>query len=91
VFHYGVHNPLQMMILDRVKHQMTYPEAARDMLQQKSVLTAVEQYTMGKDRSIKDYLKLAGLDMTKKEVTPNQWCNQGIPPEGFEEYNYLYE
>ena len=90
VFHYGVHNPLQMMILDRVKHQLGYPEAARDMLQVKSILTAVEQYTMGSERSVEDYLEMVGLDMTKKEVTLNQWCASGIPPKGFEEYAPFY-
>ena len=91
VFHHGVHNPLQMMILDRVKYQLGYPESARDMLKHKSVLTAVEQYTMGKERLLTDYLHLAGLDMTTKEVTVNKWCNWGVPPTGFEKFNYLYK
>ena len=90
VFTYGVHNPLQMMILDRVKYQLGYPEAARDMLRYKSILTGVEDYTMGTARPLKDYLKMAGLDMTGKRVTTAEWCNQGVPPKGFEEFNYLY-
>lgn len=90
VFHMGVHNPLQMMILDRVKYQLTYPEAARDMLKIKTILTAVEQYSMGKTRSLEDYLDMVGLDMTKKESYRNDWCNSGTPPKGFESFDYLY-
>jgi len=90
VFSNGIHNPLQMMILDRVKYQLNYPEASRDMLKNKSILTAVEQYTIGSARPLDDYLKLAGLNMTTKEVTHIDWCDQGMPPKGFKEFDYLY-
>ena len=73
----GVHNPLQAMVLDRVKHQLGYPEAAKDMLQSKSLLTAVEQYSMGKERPLDQYLKMVGLNMTTKEVTITHWCEEG--------------
>ena len=69
VFHHGVHSPLQIMILNLVKQQIGYLETARDMLQEKSALTAIEQRTMGSVRSIEDCLEMNGLDMTKKEVT----------------------
>ena len=38
----GIDNPLQMMVLNRIKYQLGYPEAAKDMLKPKSLLTAVE-------------------------------------------------
>ena len=79
-----------MMILDRVKYQLGYPEAARDMLHEKSVLTAVEQYSMGEQRKLKDYLEIAGLNMTKKEVLTNEWCSNGRPPKGFETFDRTY-
>ena len=90
VFTHGIHNPLQMLVLNRIKHQLGYPEAAADMIQPKSVLTAVDQYTMGTERNVQDYLKMVGLDMTKKEVFYTKWCETGVPPEGFEKYNHLY-
>jgi hypothetical protein len=34
-FSHGVHNPLQMLVLERVKYQLGYPEAARDTLRVK--------------------------------------------------------
>ncbi|MGK3746426.1 MAG: hypothetical protein ACI8RD_010332 [Bacillariaceae sp.] len=66
-----------MMVLDRVKYQLGYPEAAKDMLSSKSLLTAVEQYSMGTERPLSQYLDLVGLDMTTKEVTMTQWCETG--------------
>ena len=90
-FTFGVHNPLQAMVLNRVKYQLGYPEAAKDMLRPKNLLTAVEQYSMGTERSLEDYLKIVGLNMTTKEVTYTEWCEKGTPPPGFEQYNHLYE
>lgn len=87
----GVHNSLQMMVLDRVKYQLGYPEAAKDMLSSKSLLTAVEQYSMGTERPLSQYLELVGLNMTTKEVTMTHWCETGMPPPGFEQFNHLYK
>jgi hypothetical protein len=90
MFTNGVHNPLQAMVLDRVKYQLGYPESARDMLPHKSILTAVDHYTMGTARPLEEYLRLVGLNMTTKEVTYTGWCEEGTPPPGFEQYNHLY-
>jgi hypothetical protein len=79
-----------MMVLDRVKYQLGYPEAARDMIIHKSILTAVEQYTMGTERSLEDYLKIVGLNMTTKQVAFTAWCETGMPPPGFEKWNSFY-
>lgn len=86
----GVHNPLQMLVLNRIKQQLGYPESARDMVTPKTLLTAVEQYSMGHNRSLDDYLKIAGLNVSLKEVTYTAWCEIGQPPPGFEKYNHLY-
>ena len=89
-FSNGVHNPLQMLVLERVKYQLGYPEAARDMLRVRSVLTAVEQYSMGTVRPLDDYLRMVGMNMTTKQITHTGWCEDGLPPPGFEEHNKLY-
>jgi hypothetical protein len=86
----GIHNPLQMLVLERVKYQLGYPEAARDMLHVKSILTAVEQYSMGTERPLGDYLRIVGMNMTTKEITNTGWCEKGRPPPGFEQFNKLY-
>ena len=90
-FTYGVHNPLQAMILNRVKYQLGYPEAAKDMILPRSLLTAVEQYGMGTARPLEEYLRIVGMNMTTKEIHITNWCEKGHPPPGFEEFNHLYE
>ena len=67
-----------MMILDRIKYQLGYPEAAKDMIGSKSLLTAVEQYSMGTERILSDYMELIGLDTDTKEISPTNWCQEGI-------------
>mmetsp|Transcript_25932 Transcript_25932/g.48331 ORF Transcript_25932/g.48331 Transcript_25932/m.48331 type:complete len:80 (-) Transcript_25932:144-383(-) len=79
------------MVLDRIKYQLGYPEAAKDMLTSKTLLTAVEQYSMGKERSLSRYLEIVGLDMTTKEVSLTMWCEEGRPPPGFEQFEELYK
>jgi hypothetical protein len=89
--HEDVHDALQTLVLDRIKYQLGYPEAARDMLNAKSLLTAVDQYSMGTARPLSKYLELVGLDMTTKEVTFTRWCEYGKLPPGFEHLVHLYE
>jgi hypothetical protein len=91
VYSYGIHTPLQMLVLQRIKYQLGYPESARDMIFHKSALTAVEQYTMGTERPINGYLEMVGLNMTTKVVTPTPWCTKGTPPPGFEQHAHLYQ
>jgi len=74
----NVHNPLEALIVNRVKYQLGYPEAAKDMIASKSLLTAVEQYTMGSERSLSDYLKMTGMNMITKEITEARWCMDGV-------------
>jgi [Skp1-protein]-hydroxyproline N-acetylglucosaminyltransferase len=90
-FHPGVHNELEALVLDRIKYQLGYPEAAKDMLRTKSLLTAVEQYSMGTERPLSRYLELVGLNMTTKEVTETGWCEHGTVPPGFEQFEQLYK
>ena len=66
------------MVLDRVKYLLGYPESAKDMLSSKSLLTAVEQYSMGTRRPLSRYLEIVGLNMTTKEVTKTHWCEDGM-------------
>eukprot|EP00536_Pseudo-nitzschia_multiseries_P006210 jgi/Psemu1/192547/e_gw1.129.71.1 len=86
----NVFTPLQIMVLDRVKYQLGYPESAKDMIASKTLLTAVEQYSMGTERPLSQYLAMIGLDMVTKELTQMKWCEAGMPPPGFEQFNNLY-
>lgn len=76
-------------MLERITYQLGYPEAARDMIP-KSVLTAVNQYSMGTVRTLDSYMKMIGMNVTTKEATEMHWCMEGQPPPGFEEFAPLY-
>ena len=77
-----------MLIINRVKHQLGYPESDRDMITPKSVLTAIEQYSMGTTRPLHDYLSIVGLNMTEKVVTITNWCEHGKPP-NLQQYDHI--
>ena len=82
------------MVLDRVKHTLLYPEAARYMLKDQSLLYKVEEYGMGKQRRLEDYLEnVAGLDMVTKQTKVPTWCHQGVPPplKEFDHLKSMYE
>ena len=49
----GGHNALQLMVMDRIKNTLKYPEAARHMIRDQSVLFKVEEYGMGKKRKVR--------------------------------------
>jgi hypothetical protein len=76
-------------VVDRIKYQLGFPEGSRDMLP-KSVLAAVDEYSMGTVRKLDDYMKMIGMNATTKEITPMYWCAEGKPPPGFEQFAHLY-
>jgi hypothetical protein len=80
-----------LLVLDRIKYQLGYPEAARDLLKNKAVLSVVDQYTMGTMRPLSVYFDLVGLNIVSKEVTFTRWCEFGKVPPGFEAWSHLYE
>lgn len=77
----GIDTPLGDLVINRVKYQLGYPESARDMVKTKSIYTSVEKYSMGKVRTIEEYMKSVGLNAFTKEVTITHWCETGQPPE----------
>lgn len=87
--HLGVYNTLKNMVLHRIKYQLQYPESSKDMVP-KTILTAVEHYSMGTKRSLDDYLRIIGMNMTTKEVRDTDWCEAGKPPPGMEKFAHLY-
>lgn len=80
-----------MLVLNRIKYQLGYPESAKDMIKPKNLLTAVEQYSMGTERPLEEYLRIVGMNMTTKLITKTGWCETGRPPPGFEEYAHYYD
>eukprot|EP00540_Astrosyne_radiata_P004806 CAMPEP_0116834214 /NCGR_PEP_ID=MMETSP0418-20121206/6866_1 /TAXON_ID=1158023 /ORGANISM="Astrosyne radiata, Strain 13vi08-1A" /LENGTH=263 /DNA_ID=CAMNT_0004463747 /DNA_START=1 /DNA_END=792 /DNA_ORIENTATION=- len=87
----GVASPLSIMVLDRIKAQIGYPEAARDMLP-KSLVSHFDTYSLGTNRTLQEYLQSVGLDMMRKEVVEtNNWCETGDVPPGKGQYAKLYQ
>lgn len=85
------HSQLEDLVLLRIKHQLQYPEAARDLLMDVSVLTDLNHYTMGHERTVQDYMKYAGIDVMRKEIFRTNYCEEHIMPPGKEHLAKLYE
>jgi len=86
-------NQLEILVLNRIKHQLGYPESARDFIPKqlgKTLLAHLPRYGMGKVRPLKDYLKSVGLDVIEKAVTITKWCETGRVPPGMEHLQHLY-
>ena len=41
---------------------------------------------MGRERSLRMYLEMVGINPIEKKITPNKWCHQGIWPPQAERY-----
>lgn len=76
----GVDDRIQDLVINRVKHQLLYPESAPDLIRPKGVFTGLEHYTMGTVRRVEDYLEMAGLDPVRKEQLDISWCYEGRAP-----------
>ena len=84
------HSVLEEFVMLRIKHQLLYPEAARDLLLDVSVLADLNHYTMGDVRTIQDYMKYAGIDVMRKEIVKNNYCENHVMPPGKEHLAKLY-
>ncbi|KAI2496993.1 glycosyltransferase [Fragilaria crotonensis] len=87
----GMDGLIEGLVIHRLKHQLGYPESAPDVVWPKDVFYGVEHYTMGKERSVVDYMKLVGLDPARKELSKVWWCELGVPPDYAKDKAYLYE
>ena len=41
-FTFGIHDPVEMLVINRVKYQLGYPESALDMVKPKSLFTGTQ-------------------------------------------------
>eukprot|EP01062_Namystynia_karyoxenos_P073168 TRINITY_DN70007_c0_g1_i1.p1 TRINITY_DN70007_c0_g1~~TRINITY_DN70007_c0_g1_i1.p1 ORF type:complete len:716 (+),score=223.14 TRINITY_DN70007_c0_g1_i1:77-2224(+) len=77
----NMHNDLVSIIIPRVQHVVGFPEASDPAsIEPRSLLTKVEQFGVGKERSLKDFLSLVGLDLGKRTIRPAPWCTHGTEP-----------
>lgn len=89
-FKHAAHDDLEAMILLRIKHQLGYPEAARDILSDPTVLDDLHHYGMGKARKLTDFMQYAGIDVTRKEIFVTNYCEKHLMPPGKEHLAQLY-
>ncbi len=91
VFRPGLHNNVQLVVIQRLKNLLGYPECSSDLVKPQEVLDKIEEYGMGTERSMDDYFKMVGLNLAEKTAIAPEWCHRGVPPPGFEEFNDLYK
>lgn len=92
LFHVGIHTPLQLLVLQRVKSQILYPESTPDIVKPQSVLSHINDYSMGTKRKLEDFFSMVGLDMQNKRFLKEdiEWCYKGTAAPGYQQYEHLY-
>jgi [Skp1-protein]-hydroxyproline N-acetylglucosaminyltransferase len=76
----GGNNEIQGKVIDRVRNLVKYPEATEEEVakQDKSfVLTELDQYGLGTERTLEEYMKWTGINVQNKQCPSIKWCNQG--------------
>ena len=81
-----IHNELTSLVLKRVKSMLEYPESMPGMIQPKSLLYRLDDWSMGGSRPLSRYMKMVGIDVNHKETTPNMWCRRCTWPAIAQEY-----
>lgn len=80
VFHRpGFNTPLQLLAIQRVKHMVGYADSSLERLRSsgsETVLTDLAHYSMGRERTLAEYLDLVGIDVEKKQCATQKWCNR---------------
>lgn len=59
---------------------LRYPESNVMLVKPSSVLHRYTEWGMGRERSLKKYMQMVGLNPATKVVHPNKWCHEGLWP-----------
>ena len=68
---------LQKHVIRRVKHMLAYPTDSKEIIQQEGdgiSLHNFENYSLGHDRTLEDYLQWTHINPTKQETKKMEWC-----------------
>ncbi len=68
---------LQKHVIRRVKHMLAYPTDSKEMIQKEGdgiSLHNFENYSLGHDRTLEDYLQWTHINPTKQETKKMEWC-----------------
>eukprot|EP00746_Dinoflagellata_sp_MGD_P142962 gnl/MRDRNA2_/MRDRNA2_75851_c0_seq3.p1 gnl/MRDRNA2_/MRDRNA2_75851_c0~~gnl/MRDRNA2_/MRDRNA2_75851_c0_seq3.p1 ORF type:complete len:586 (-),score=95.34 gnl/MRDRNA2_/MRDRNA2_75851_c0_seq3:195-1952(-) len=78
--HPGFHNDIQDLVIRRVQHLIGLEEYEEKTLKDQALLIRMEDYTIGKVRSLEDFQRTMGLNMAGKFQNPPAWCLHAQPP-----------
>lgn len=81
-----IHNEIVELVINRVKNMLGYPESRAELVYPPSVLYRLSDWSMGRKRSIAQYMEMVGLEMNSKTQRSNQWCHKGEWPESALQY-----
>ena len=80
----GMNNKLQGPVIKRIKHMVGYPDASIEKIKEQNiefVLEKADEYGLGTNRTMEEYMEFAGLSVDKKHDALQchniKWCNQG--------------
>ena len=80
----GMNNQLQGPVIKRLKNLAGYPDASIEKIKElgiEYVLTDMEHYSVGPDRTLEEYMKFSGIsvDVPNEALTCRRidWCNKG--------------
>mmetsp|Transcript_7980 Transcript_7980/g.11943 ORF Transcript_7980/g.11943 Transcript_7980/m.11943 type:complete len:565 (-) Transcript_7980:185-1879(-) len=75
----GFNTHMQTVMLQRIKHMVGYPEVSRAKIIEgghEEVLTDLEHYSMGSERTREAYLEFTNIDPATHQCKAMQWCNR---------------
>ena len=75
----GFNTPLQLKAVQRIKHLIGYEDTTTEKIEAAGnldVLTEFDNYAMGHERKLADYLQLVGIDVVNKKCNAISWCNR---------------
>jgi len=77
----SMHNDISALILQRVGNLIDFPEDHNPkQMSPSDVITHMDEFGVGKNRTRKAFLQLTGLDVVNKVQTPPRWCTRGTTP-----------
>ena len=77
-------NQIQHIMINRIKNMVGYPDATREIIARDGneiILTDIEHYGLGTERSWEDYMEFANLHINEQhnviDCSAISWCNHG--------------
>jgi len=76
----GIHNPIQLKVIERVKNLMGYPENHDDLIFPQTLIAHKDLYGMGNKRRLDHFMNMVGINVQTKRIETPEWCHRGESP-----------